>query len=158
ANSVWRRVQEQVARGALGKPGAAPYSELTQSSVPSVPSTMLLSPAIRSQSTASTDTTANEADGLPMPRRLFAIAAILGAGALVVLDGAIANVALPSIAQQLRASPADAVWVITAYQLAVVMFLLPASAIGARFGYRRVFAAGVALFTVASVLCALSPT
>ncbi|MBB3178179.1 MFS family permease [Variovorax sp. Sphag1AA] len=119
---------------------------------------MLLSPAIRSESTASTDTTANESDGLPMPRRLFAIAAILGAGALVVLDGAIANVALPSIAQQLRASPADAVWVITAYQLAVVMFLLPASAIGARFGYRRVFAAGVALFTLASVLCALSPT
>lgn len=119
---------------------------------------MLLSPAIRSQSTAGTDTTANEADGLPMPQRLFAIAAILGAGALVVLDGAIANVALPSIAQQLRASPADAVWVITAYQLAVVMFLLPASAIGARFGYRRVFATGVALFTLASVLCALSPT
>ncbi|WP_295987882.1 MFS transporter [uncultured Variovorax sp.] len=93
-----------------------------------------------------------------MPRRLAAVAAILGAGALVVLDGAIANVALPSISRQLNAAPADAVWIITAYQLAVVMFLLPASAIGARLGYRRVFAGGVALFTIASVLCALSPS
>ncbi len=100
----------------------------------------------------------NDADGLPMPRRLAAVAAILGAGALVVLDGAIANVALPSISRQLNAAPADAVWIITAYQLAVVMFLLPASAIGARLGYRRVFAGGVALFTIASVLCALSPS
>jgi DHA2 family multidrug resistance protein-like MFS transporter len=100
----------------------------------------------------------HDADGLPAPRRYAAIAAILGAGVLVVLDGAIANIALPSIARQLQAAPADAVWIITAYQLAVVMFLLPASAIGERFGYRRVFAGGVALFTAASVLCALAPS
>lgn len=127
---------------------------------------MLLSPAIRSSSSAQRidDARANEpeaagdVDGLPMPHRLAAIAAILGGGALVVLDGAIANVALPSIAQQLHAAPADTVWIITAYQLAVVMFLLPASAIGARLGYHRVFGAGVALFTLASALCALSPS
>jgi DHA2 family multidrug resistance protein-like MFS transporter len=95
---------------------------------------------------------------LPTPRRHGAAAAILGAIVLVVLDGAIANVALPSIAQQLQASAADAVWVVTGYQLAVVMFLLPAAAVGERFGYRRVFSAGVALFTVASGLCALAPT
>ena len=124
---------------------------------------MHLSPALRSRDCATdsrcaeTDA-ANEADGLPMPRRIAAVAAVLGAGALVVLDGAIANVALPSISLQLNATPADAVWIITAYQLAVVMFLLPASAIGARLGYHRVFAGGVALFTVASVLCALSPS
>ena len=101
---------------------------------------------------------ANELDGLPLPRRYAAVAAILGAGVLVVLDGAIANVALPSIAQQLQAAPADAVWIVTAYQLAVVMFLLPASAVGERLGYRRVFVGGVALFTAASVLCALAPS
>jgi DHA2 family multidrug resistance protein-like MFS transporter len=101
---------------------------------------------------------ANEADGLPLPRRYAAVAAILGAGVLVVLDGAIANVALPSIAQQLQAAPANAVWIVTAYQLAVVMFLLPAAAVGERLGYRRVFAGGVALFTAASVLCALAPS
>ncbi|WP_435496460.1 hypothetical protein [Variovorax sp. RB3P1] len=76
----------------------------------------------------------HDADGLPLPRRYAAVAAILGAGVLVVLDGAIANIALPGIAQQLQATPADAVWIITAYQLAVVMFLLPASAVGERFG------------------------
>ncbi|MBS0453831.1 MAG: MFS transporter [Proteobacteria bacterium] len=108
------------------------------------------------QPPASQAEAANDADGLPLPRRLAAIAAILGAGVLVVLDGAIANVALPSIAEQLHTTATDAVWVITAYQLAVVMFLLPASALGARLGYRRVFASGVALFTLASVLCAVS--
>jgi DHA2 family multidrug resistance protein-like MFS transporter len=99
-----------------------------------------------------------EADGLPLPRRYAAVAAILGTIVLVVLDGAIANVALPNIAQQLHAAPADAVWIVTAYQLAVVMFLLPASAVGERLGYRRVFTGGVALFTAASALCALAPS
>ena len=122
---------------------------------------MQLSPSLRSDASsidprAAVAEAANDIDGLPMPRRIAAVAAILGAGALVVLDGAIANVALPSISLQLHATPADAVWIITAYQLAVVMFLLPASAIGARLGYHRVFAGGVALFTVASVLCALA--
>jgi DHA2 family multidrug resistance protein-like MFS transporter len=122
----------------------------------------MLSPVLESNSPTGSRRTepsaANELDGLPLPRRYAAVAAILGAGVLVVLDGAIANVALPSIAQQLQAAPADAVWIVTAYQLAVVMFLLPASAVGERLGYRRVFAGGVALFTAASVLCALAPS
>jgi len=99
-----------------------------------------------------------EPDGLPLPRRHAAVAAILGAIVLVVLDGAIANVALPNMAEQLHATPADTVWIVTAYQLAVVMFLLPASSIGERLGYRRVWVAGVALFTAASALCALAPS
>lgn len=99
-----------------------------------------------------------DSDGVPMPRRLAAVAAILGAIVLVVLDGAIANVALPHIAQRLSASPADTVWVVTAYQLVVVMFLLPAAALGERLGYRRVFVSGVALFTAASALCAMAPS
>ncbi|WP_232464692.1 MFS transporter [Bordetella genomosp. 8] len=101
---------------------------------------------------------AQDTDGLPLPRRIAAVAAVLGGGVLVVLDGAIANIALPEISRQLQATPADAIWIVTAYQLAVVMFLLPASAVGERYGYRRIFAGGVALFTVASVLCALAPS
>jgi DHA2 family multidrug resistance protein-like MFS transporter len=101
---------------------------------------------------------ASELDGLPLPRRVAAVAAILGAGVLVVLDGAIANVTLPGIARQLEAAPAEAVWIVTAYQLAVVMFLLPAAALGERLGHRRVFAGGVVLFTAASGLCALAPS
>ena len=77
---------------------------------------------------------------------------------LVVLDAAIANVALPTIAQSLQATPAMSVWIITAYQTALVMALLPCAALGESFGYRRVFTTGVALFTGASVLCALSPS
>ncbi len=99
-----------------------------------------------------------DADGVPLPQRYAAVAAILGALVLVVLDGAIANVALPNIAQRLNASPADTVWVVTAYQLVVVMFLLPASALGEKLGYRRVFMSGVGLFTAASALCAMAPS
>jgi len=122
----------------------------------------MLSPVLESNSPTVSRRTesdaASELDGLPLPRRYAAVAAILGAIVLVVLDSSIANVALPSIAQQLQTSPADAVWIVTAYQLAIVMFLLPASAVGERLGYRRVFAGGVALFTAASVLCALAPS
>jgi len=107
---------------------------------------------------ASSPSSPDEADGLPMPRRLLAALAILGALALVVIDGAIANVALPSIAVQLHATPANTIWIVTGYQLAVVMFLLPASAVGERYGYRKVFAIGVSLFTAASALCALAPS
>lgn len=96
--------------------------------------------------------------GLPPAQRALAIAAVLTAMSLVVLDAGMANVALPAMARSLRASPALAVLVITAYQTALVMALLPCAALGERLGYRRVFGWGVALFTAASVLCALSPT
>jgi DHA2 family multidrug resistance protein-like MFS transporter len=95
---------------------------------------------------------------LPEPRRTVAVASVLAAMVLVVLDAAIANVALPTIARSLQVTPAMSVWIITAYQTAVVMALLPCAALGESLGYRRVFAAGVALFTGASVLCALSPS
>ncbi len=97
-------------------------------------------------------------DGLPMPRRAFAAAAVLAAIVLAVLDGAIANVALPTIATALHVSSAASVWVVTAYQLALVVTLLPCAALGESLGYRRVFTVGVLIFTVASALCALSPT
>lgn len=96
--------------------------------------------------------------GLPQPQRTVAIASVLAAMVLVVLDAAIANVALPTIARSLHVTPAMSVWVMTAYQTALVMALLPCAALGEALGHRRVFAAGVALFTVASLLCALSPS
>lgn len=101
---------------------------------------------------------APQEEGLPAPRRYFATAAVLAATALVVLDGAIANVALPTIASALQSSPAATVWVVMSYQMAVVMALLPSAALGESLGYRRVFAAGVVLFTLASALCAFAPT
>lgn len=91
-------------------------------------------------------------------RDAMAIAAVLGAMVLVVLDASIANVALPSIAASLEVTPAMSVWVITAYQAGLLMALLPVAALGESRGLTRVFAAGVALFTAASVLCAVAPT
>lgn len=96
--------------------------------------------------------------GLTPPRRGLALASVLAAMSLVVLDAGMANVALPTLAQDLGAAPAQVVLVITAYQTALVMALLPAAALGERFGDRRVFRGGVALFIVASLLCALSPS
>jgi DHA2 family multidrug resistance protein-like MFS transporter len=96
--------------------------------------------------------------GLLGPRRKVAIAAVLAAMVLAVLDAAIANVALPNLARSLQVAPGMAVWVITAYQTALVMGLLPCAALGESLGYRRVFTMGVALFTAASALCALSPS
>lgn len=97
-------------------------------------------------------------EGLPQPRRLIAIAAVLGAMSLVVLDAGMANVALPTMAHALDATPARAILVITAYQTALVMALLPCAALGERFGYRRVFVSGVGVFTFASALCAMAPS
>ncbi len=93
------------------------------------------------------------ADGLPLPRRYVAVLALLSALALVVIDGAIANVALPTLARELHGTAARSVWVVTGYQLAVVMCLLPASALGERFGYRRVFTAGLTAFVAGSAWC-----
>ena len=93
-----------------------------------------------------------------MPRRAIAGAAVLAAIVLAVLDGAIANVALPTMATALRVSPALSIWVVTGYQLALVVFLLPCAALGESYGYRRIFTGGVLVFTSASALCALSTT
>ena len=98
------------------------------------------------------------ADGLPAPRRYLAIAVLLMTFVLVVLDGAIANIALPSIAASFHSSPGDTVWVVSSYQLAVLIALLPCGALGEMFGPRRVYLLGVALFTLASAGCAFAPS
>ena len=77
---------------------------------------------------------------------------------MAVVDGSIANVALPTIAQDLNASPAFSIWIVNGYQLAITISLLPFAAIGEIIGYRRVYLAGLLFFTLASLLCALSHT
>ncbi|WER48594.1 MFS transporter [Cupriavidus sp. WKF15] len=84
------------------------------------------------------------------------MAAIMIAVALATLDTAIANTALPSIAADLHATPAASVWVINAYQLAMVATLLPFAALGGILGHRRVYIGGVTVFIAASVVCALA--
>jgi DHA2 family multidrug resistance protein-like MFS transporter len=87
-----------------------------------------------------------------------AVAAILIAVALATLDTAIANTALPAIAADLHAAPAASVWVINAYQLAMVATILPFAAFGDIVGHRRIYLGGLALFTLASLACALATT
>ena len=95
-------------------------------------------------------------DGLPMPRRLWAILAVAFGVSLSVIDSAIANVALPTIGLELGISSADSIWIVNAYQLAIMISLLSFSALGDVVGYRKVYIGGLMLFTVASVGCALS--
>ncbi len=93
-------------------------------------------------------------DGLPAERRRWAIAAILAALSMASLDTAIANIALPAIAADLHVSPADAVWVVNVYQIALVATLLPLGALGEIVGHQRIYLCGLLLFTLASLGCA----
>ncbi|WP_312757205.1 MFS transporter [Pantoea brenneri] len=95
-------------------------------------------------------------DGLPVAQRYRAILTIALGITMAVLDGAIANVALPTIARELNASPAESVWIVNAYQIAIIVSLLSLSFLGDMLGYRRVYQAGLALFIATSLFCALS--
>ena len=94
-------------------------------------------------------------EGLPQPQRRRAMLAVLAGLSMSVLDGAIANIVLPTIAQELRTDPATVVWVVNAYQLAVTISLLPFASLGELRGYRRVFVSGLAVFALGSLACTL---
>src|SRR5215813_6126974 len=96
------------------------------------------------------------ADGLPLPQRNLAILTIALGLVMAVIDGSIANVALPTIARDLDASPAFSIWIVNGYQLAITISLLPLASLGEIIGYRRVYLAGLLLFTAASLACTLS--
>ncbi len=95
-------------------------------------------------------------DGLPPERRGWAVAAIFTALAMASLDTAIANIALPTIAADLHVGPADVIWVVNVYQIALVATLLPLGALGEIVGHRRIYLGGLLLFTLASLACALA--
>ncbi|MGD0722770.1 MAG: MFS transporter [Roseiarcus sp.] len=95
-------------------------------------------------------------DGLPVPRRTWSALAIWLAIVMAVLDGAIANVALPTIARQLGVAADQSIWVVNGFQLAIVVSLLPLAALGEMIGYRRLFLSGIVVFTAASLGCAFA--
>ena len=90
-------------------------------------------------------------------RRGLVLAIILAVQLMVVLDATIVNIALPQIAGALHFSPANLSWVITAYTLAFGGFLLLGARAGDLLGRRRVFIAGIAIFTAASFLGGIAP-
>jgi DHA2 family multidrug resistance protein-like MFS transporter len=103
-------------------------------------------------------TEAHAPDGLPAGARAWAVASVALAIAMTVLDSAIANVALPVIARDFGARPSESIWIVNAYQLAIVISLLPLASLGEIIGFRRIYMAGLGLFTLASLACALSAT
>ncbi|KQT13130.1 MFS transporter [Ramlibacter sp. Leaf400] len=90
-------------------------------------------------------------------KRWVLAASVLGSS-LAFVDGTVVNVALPAIQRSLDASVYQAQWVVESYALFLAALLLVGGALGDRYGRRRVFALGVALFGVASLACALSQT
>lgn len=101
-------------------------------------------------------TNVNGTDGLPLPKRYWAIlATALGVG-MSVIDGTIANVALPTIAHDLGTAPSTTIWVVNAYQLAITISLLSFSSLGDIHGYRRIFLIGIGIFSITSLICALA--
>ena len=95
-------------------------------------------------------------DGLEEPDRTRAVLAVILAVGMATLDTAIANTALPAIAADIHASPAASVWIVNAYQLAMIATLLPFAALAEVVSYRRVYLFGITLFTIASLGCALA--
>lgn len=87
----------------------------------------------------------------------LALPVLLTGVALIVLDFFIVNVALPAVQADLGASAAALEWVVAGYGLTFAVFLITAGRLGDRVGRRRVFVAGVAVFTVASAACGLAP-
>lgn len=85
-----------------------------------------------------------------------AVIAVLMVLIMTVLDVTVVNVALPVLAGEMGISDSLTVWIVTVYQLAITMLLLPLSSVGDLYSYKRNFLVGVAIFTGASVLCAMS--
>ena len=84
------------------------------------------------------------------------MATVVGGIALSVLDGTVLNLALPGIARDLQVSASSVVWVVNAYQVAILALLLPLARLGELLGYRRIYLAGLGLFTLASLACLFS--
>ncbi len=106
------------------------------------------SPANRAA--ASVDSAITAAQG-----RWILVATILGSG-MAFIDSTVVNVALPVLQQDFHATAADVQWVVEAYALFLSALILVGGALGDRFGRKRMFAAGIALFAFASAWCGVS--
>ncbi|WP_062998903.1 DHA2 family efflux MFS transporter permease subunit [Nocardia mikamii] len=107
--------------------------------------------------TTTLETTPRAGTSGPVARPLGAVLAAVGIPMfMVTLDNLVVTNALPVIRTELGASLADLQWFVNAYTLSFASLLLTASALGDRFGRRRMYLAGIALFTAASAACALA--
>jgi EmrB/QacA subfamily drug resistance transporter len=93
-----------------------------------------------------------------LDRKWWTLIAVCVATFMLLLDITVVNVALPDIQRSLHSSFSDIQWVVDAYSLTLAAFLLTAGVIGDMFGRREVFAIGLGVFSVASLICGLSTT
>jgi DHA2 family multidrug resistance protein-like MFS transporter len=93
-----------------------------------------------------------QTDGLPTPRRYFAVLALSCGTAMSVIDSSMPAVALPTLARDLNVPASSAVLLVTVYQLVLVMTVLPFSALGDRIGLRRLYQCGQLTFAATSLL------
>ncbi len=93
----------------------------------------------------------------PESSRGWILAATIIASSMVFIDGSAVNVALPALQADLNATATDFQWIVESYALFLAALLLVGGSLGDRFGRRRIFAAGVALFALASAWCGLAP-
>ena len=92
-----------------------------------------------------------------MQRKWWTLIAVSVATFMLLLDITVVNVALPSIREDLGASFTDLQWVVDAYALTLAALVLTAGSLADRLGRRRLFAIGLGVFSLASLLCALAP-
>src|SRR5436189_4542352 len=83
----------------------------------------------------------------------WSLAATILGSSMAFIDGTVVNVALPALQQSLNATVVDVQWVVETYSLLLSAFLLMGGSLGDRYGRRRIFIVGVAIFSVASALC-----
>ncbi len=107
-------------------------------------------------STDPANTNDHEVDQAPHPARWVALATLLMASFMNLIDVTVVNVALPTLQSSLQASESEIEWVVAAYILVFALCLLPAGRLGDIVGRRRMFIIGVCVFTVASTLCGLA--
>ena len=89
-------------------------------------------------------------------RRVVTLTAMCVAQGMILLDNTIVNVALPSIQRELDVNPGNLIWVVNAYVLALASLIMVGGTLGDRYGRKRVFIVGLAIFTAMSAACALS--
>uniref|UniRef100_UPI003A8E5D40 MFS transporter n=1 Tax=Devosia sp. TaxID=1871048 RepID=UPI003A8E5D40 len=94
----------------------------------------------------------------PANRRIYVLVAAVLASSMAFIDSSVLSIATPAIRTDLGASLSDVQWISNAYLLLLASLLLIGGAVGDRFGLRRIFGLGIAVFVGASMLCALAPT
>src|SRR5438034_2159856 len=91
-------------------------------------------------------------------QRRWTLAATILGSSMVFIDGTVVNVALPALQTKLNATVTDVQWVIEAYTLFLAALLLLGGSLGDRFGRKKIYAIGVALFALASIWCGVAPS